>query len=412
MQDEEPPLMVFLDSPFGAGKTTFLKMWAAELRQAGHPVVYFDAVAHDHVENAFIALAAELASLAPEASEPNLRIVEIAARAGRFLTRAEAPPALLAADMQEVNARLDRASAQTDDLTGDREAYVRRLIAQQPEERRALAGFRDGLTTFAKELGETVQGTTPRHPLIIILDEIDRCRRSFTLDLLETSRYLFSVANIHFVLSANHASLENAVSVAYGAEESDGRTLRSFYDIALSLPDMAFTSHATRVRYIEDVARRLSPNGPRDPDHAATLAMLAAVAEVRAFTPRTIERIVTIFTYGLAMTPRTMLKLAPILMGLSVMKVCDPKLFERAKSGALTAADVEAVLRFQDWPEGYRAEAGSAPEWWMSSVDGGGEGEGTWDRMRSDLFSYYVQDRKTLIPSLARNIVERFLPEE
>ncbi|MGA3306147.1 MAG: P-loop NTPase fold protein [Stellaceae bacterium] len=55
---EEPAVLV-LDSPWGTGKTTFIKMWRGELAKASVPSVYFDAFANDYLADAFIALAGE-----------------------------------------------------------------------------------------------------------------------------------------------------------------------------------------------------------------------------------------------------------------------------------------------------------------------------------------------------------------
>src|SRR5262249_28293078 len=44
------PLVVAVDGQWGSGKTTFLKMWAGELRKSDIPVVYFDAYEHDYVD--------------------------------------------------------------------------------------------------------------------------------------------------------------------------------------------------------------------------------------------------------------------------------------------------------------------------------------------------------------------------
>ena len=60
------PLVIAIDNEWGTGKTTFLKMWAGELRKLGIPVVYFDAFQHDYVEDAFTAIASEIISLAAE----------------------------------------------------------------------------------------------------------------------------------------------------------------------------------------------------------------------------------------------------------------------------------------------------------------------------------------------------------
>src|SRR5262245_60944601 len=70
------PTVIAVDGQWGSGKTTFLKMWAGELRKAGIPVVYFDAFENDYAEDAFTAIASQLVSLAQERRKANSRAVQ------------------------------------------------------------------------------------------------------------------------------------------------------------------------------------------------------------------------------------------------------------------------------------------------------------------------------------------------
>jgi predicted KAP-like P-loop ATPase len=70
------PLVIAVDGQWGSGKTTFLKMWAGELRKAGFPVVYFDAFQSDYTEDAFTALASEIISLAETKRKANTPVAE------------------------------------------------------------------------------------------------------------------------------------------------------------------------------------------------------------------------------------------------------------------------------------------------------------------------------------------------
>lgn len=60
------PLVIAIDGQWGSGKTTFLKMWAGELRKSGFPVIYFEAFENDYAEDAFTALASSVIALADE----------------------------------------------------------------------------------------------------------------------------------------------------------------------------------------------------------------------------------------------------------------------------------------------------------------------------------------------------------
>lgn len=60
----DSPLVIAFDGIWGSGKSTFLKMWAGELRKGGYPVILFDAFENDYIEDAFAALARELIEIA------------------------------------------------------------------------------------------------------------------------------------------------------------------------------------------------------------------------------------------------------------------------------------------------------------------------------------------------------------
>lgn len=60
IEEAENPLVLAFDGPWGSGKSTFLKMWAGELRKEEHPVIMFDAFENDYIDDAFAAIVREL----------------------------------------------------------------------------------------------------------------------------------------------------------------------------------------------------------------------------------------------------------------------------------------------------------------------------------------------------------------
>ncbi|MBL4756429.1 MAG: hypothetical protein JKY32_01945, partial [Rhizobiales bacterium] len=60
------PIVLALDGKWGTGKTTFLKMWAGELRKNNFPVIYFDAFENDFSDDAFAALASQVVEIIDE----------------------------------------------------------------------------------------------------------------------------------------------------------------------------------------------------------------------------------------------------------------------------------------------------------------------------------------------------------
>jgi len=72
--------------------------------------------------------------------------------------------------------------------------------------------------------------------MIFIVDELDRCKPPFALELLEKIKHVFSVAGIHFILVTHLTQLETSVRYNYGTD-IDARTyLQKFYNLIAHLP--------------------------------------------------------------------------------------------------------------------------------------------------------------------------------
>jgi hypothetical protein len=55
-------------------------------------------------------------------------------------------------------------------------------------------------------------------PIVIVIDELDRCRPTYAIKLLEEVKHLFDVEGLVFVLGMHGAALGHSVSAAYGAK--------------------------------------------------------------------------------------------------------------------------------------------------------------------------------------------------
>ena len=69
-----------------------------------------------------------------------------------------------------------------------------------------------------------------------MIDELDRCRPSYAVELLETAKHLFDVDRIIFVLALNREQLEYAVKALYGNMFDAEGYLRRFFDLDFRLP--------------------------------------------------------------------------------------------------------------------------------------------------------------------------------
>ena len=221
------PCIIGVDAPWGAGKTTFVKMWASYLRSKDFTVVQFSAWETDYSGDPFLALSGEIISEFKNSDNSRIKKAgaAIAIEAGR-LVKQNLP--LL---MRTVGSAVPIVGPSAGAVLGD---IAENLIAQHDKSRNSIRAFRDRLEKVAGGLAESEENL----PLIVIIDELDRCRPSYAVELLETAKHIFSVNNVVFVLSTHREQLAHALTAVYGDRFDAAGYLGRFFDIDFRLPEV------------------------------------------------------------------------------------------------------------------------------------------------------------------------------
>ena len=89
---------------------------------------------------------------------------------------------------------------------------------------------------------EEIRISTNRPQLVILIDELDRCRPDFAVDLLEGIKHYFNCPGISFVFSVNLTQLEHSIKHRYGSGFDARRYLKRFFDLELKLPQISSKS--------------------------------------------------------------------------------------------------------------------------------------------------------------------------
>lgn len=55
-------------------------------------------------------------------------------------------------------------------------------------------------------------------PAFIFIDELDRCRPSYAVEMLETIKHIFDISGVVFVVATDTEQLQHAVKVVYGED--------------------------------------------------------------------------------------------------------------------------------------------------------------------------------------------------
>lgn len=360
----EDPMVIAFDGQWGSGKTTFIKMWAGLLRQNGHPVIYFDAFANDYVDDAFLAIAGEVIALSQENKKKNTpahqQFLNKAASVGKAILESGAKLGAKAATLGILEeADFEKLKSISEDIAseigGKADEYIKSLLSRRGEERKNLEGFRSALSGLAKDLAANKSSKNkleaPGLPLVFIVDELDRCKPPFALDLLEKIKHVFSVPGVHFVLVTHLAQLENFVKLTYGGEIDGTTYLQKFYNLIVHLPGDGRYEHERPTRkYLGYLKQHLAYDD-------RTLGILERVARARNLSFREIEKIFTYISLAVAFTKSQRFELhPPIVATLCLLKALVPPLFQKAKRGSLTIGEVLDALGFSNWPDDQEKE--------------------------------------------------------
>ncbi|MFW6787065.1 P-loop NTPase fold protein, partial [Enterobacter hormaechei] len=209
-------LVFAIDDVWGSGKTSFVKMLKSEIELNNSEdidVVYFDAFENDYQSDPFISISAELYSLlkskGPDAEFVAEKIIQTGKKIGAKILVGSAKIAITALTAGVVNGTvIDKANdVISDSISSEMESFVESKIKSMEDEKKEIIDFKESL--------EKIYINTKKKTLVII-DELDRARPDYSLDLLEKIKHLFSVKGLVFLLVMNREQFEKGIACRYG----------------------------------------------------------------------------------------------------------------------------------------------------------------------------------------------------
>ncbi|MBR9971884.1 KAP family P-loop NTPase fold protein [Magnetospirillum sulfuroxidans] len=406
----EHPAVLLLDAPWGAGKTTFVKMWEGSLRQQKIPAIHFDAFASDYMADPFTALAGEVLDLAKQHQSDASKVDE-------FRQKAWAVTKVLARHGLRIGVKVatqglvdiggsDDAKAGekaiVDGVTDAADALLLKRLENHAEERASFAAFRETLAELTTTLAPADQPEGERRPpLVFVIDELDRCRPTFALSLLETVKHFFDVDGVVFLLVTNLAQLEKSVEFAYGAGIDARGYLEKFFHVRAVMPTKPTQVETDASTYVRHLAQSMSLKNP----HLSEA--LIRLAEDRKLNFRTIERLMANLVLYEISSQHQQRWFVDVVASLSLMKLNDPKRYALAQAGQLDWAEalewgVKDITNYERDPTGHTI----SQEWKYCC------GAPLSRNGFSDFHGFLGVSRENVLPTLCRHIDGFALPDD
>lgn len=241
-------LVINVDGHWGAGKTYFMERFGMQLAKSGHIVADVNAWRDDHMDDPFIAILSAIdGALKPytttEGSKPRRMWDAVKKDAAPIVGRTLLGVAKtfvkrhVGAEFKELVSSesdagkivvegVDRLGAEIERIV---DKNAEHLIAAFAEQTKAAISFRE-------RLGSAIQSIGGDKLLFVLVDELDRCRPSYAVSLLERVKHLFDADNLVFVFCTNSDQLQHSVKGAYGSDFDGYRYLKRFFERTYVLP--------------------------------------------------------------------------------------------------------------------------------------------------------------------------------
>ncbi len=347
-QDE---LVVCLDGKWGEGKTTFVKMLRGLLAESSIQSIYIDAFSSDHVENPFFAVASEIASFAEgagikEETKANLKKRTVAA--GVQLLSWGAKIGLKAATLgvlgaSDIEALGDVKADIADDISEIASKFVQERLDAYSSSMAVFESYRASLSALPAAIDSE---TTNK--LVVIIDELDRCKPTFAVSLIEQVKHLFSVKNVAFILVMNKEQLQESIRNIYGQGIDASTYLQKFINLETKIPRKSsyYSHHSDVDKYIRHLwgIHNFEAWG----DQQTIVDCLEILAKHFDLSLREVERVFTNIAVLYGTTSKNRLRLVPLIVFLSVLKVTNGTLFNGLLLGQIGYNELTQQLKLSE----------------------------------------------------------------
>ncbi len=255
--ESEGGVVVGVDAPWGAGKTSFIKLLEYELND-NTSFIYFDAFKSDHYHEPLIAIAGEIYSKAKKATvkQDSLnafvdivgKVAKISSTTGvKIILRALLNKALgsdgvadfhnlISAEEQDAienNVGDDVSNEFTKRFSSPAKSEQPNILEQYQKEKNKIENIKIALFNLAQEI-ISIENNSSKN-IVFVIDELDRCRPNFAVAVLEIIKHLFNASNVVFILAINREQLEASIKGEYGESFKAGQYLDKFIHVNFQL---------------------------------------------------------------------------------------------------------------------------------------------------------------------------------
>lgn len=306
--------VIAIEAEWGEGKTWFAQNWKQLLTDQGQTAIYIDAFEADYIEDPFSIIAGEVQAIISSAPERETFIrraanvaLAIAPAALKVAVRGTGKALLNISNLDEViKDGAEKILENTEESLGK---ILEEKIKNYKDDKKTIASFRQNLSEFSGTL---------ELPLVVMIDELDRCKPEFAVRLLERIKHFFNVPNVVFVLFMNKRQMHNAIKGVYGDATDAHLYLEKFLSFTFLLESPKRESIRPFIEF--ELAKYGIPVNNQVDQY---LTGLCGLFEAFKMTTRQLEKSIALLALAHPFSSGGIL-----LAELAVLKICRPDLLD------------------------------------------------------------------------------------
>ncbi|OOE76543.1 KAP family P-loop NTPase fold protein, partial [Salinivibrio sp. ML290] len=242
-----------LNSEWGSGKTYFLRRWSESIKDQ-HPVVYVNAWEQDYSDDPLMTvITSMIEQLREQAGKSPQDITFKAPRKLLGLLKAATPAIagglakrylgidpvkiMESSEDGQIGEHIDNEKGDPIDMGTAASKMVTHLLDEHSAKLEAIDSLKKAISQWVEGAKSSSQKSTDRKqfPAFIFIDELDRCRPSYAVEMLETIKHIFNIPGVVFVVATDTEQLQHAVKAIYGQGFDAGVYLGRFFDARYTL---------------------------------------------------------------------------------------------------------------------------------------------------------------------------------
>ena len=234
--------VISIDGEWGVGKTFFKDNFKEELKNNNFVVLEYNAWEHDYNEDPLLSIIGTIVSQMNfyDKTKKLKKVIENVKRKGFNLIK-DLMPTLVVGLIKHYG--LEEGYKYFQEISDGSEIITNHLIdtvLDYNRKEQIVTDFQKALYNFKEECSKINSldndFVKKEEKIIILIDDLDRCRPDYAIKVLERIKHFFTTKDYVFVFFNKKGQIIESINLIYGMKNGSNY-LEKFYDLELNLPD-------------------------------------------------------------------------------------------------------------------------------------------------------------------------------